>query len=147
METEPPIHTTDELVVPSATTEKKKLFQSKPVTLEIRGNRLIEKDDNQKYLDQNRNHQVPVKLSSVKNRRPQNITLELRSSGPLVGSNGPAMTHSIEVTDTTVEVNNNTIELRKNNPLSGGEVTLLIDQNGQNGNGISSVRQIPTTTL
>ena len=146
LETEPPIHRTDELVVPSATTGKKKLFQSKPVTLEIRGNRLIEKDDSQKYLDQDRNHQVPVKLCSVKNRRPQNITLELRSSGPLVGSNGPVMTHSIEVTDTAVEVNNNTIELRKN-PLSGGEVTLLIDQNGTSENGITSVRQIPTTTL
>ena len=145
METEPPIHRTDEIVVPSATSEKKPLFQSEAVTLEIRGDRLIEKDDSQKYLDQNRNHQIPVKLSSVKNRRPHNITLELRSSGPLVGSKAPILTHSIEVNNTSAEVNNNTIELK--NTFNGGEVTLLIDQNDHDENGISSVRRIPTTSL
>jgi len=70
--------------------------------LEIRGDRLIEKDENQKYQEPNRFHQVPVTLSSVKCRRPhQNITLELRSAGPLIGLKNPA--HSIEVTQTKIE--------------------------------------------
>ena len=71
--------------------------------MEIRGDRFVEHGDTMCYedTDQRRHQMIPVKLSSVKNRGPQKITLELRSAGPLVGhalkEESILSTHTIEV--------------------------------------------------
>ena len=142
------------MVYPSHPNNQQPLPNPEAVTLEIQGNRLIEKDDNQKYQDSNRKQQIPVKLSSVKCRRPQNITLELRSSGPLIGSkSASSSTHSIG--SKTPSSSTHSIGSGTGAPsFKVSPITLTIDHNGneelrETGDGRISVRAkpIPTTTL
>lgn len=82
------------------TTTHQSLENDQPITLEIRGDRFVEKGETMRYEDTSRrHHEIPVTLSSVKCRRPQNITLELRSAGPLIGPCDRQLSspHTIEV--------------------------------------------------
>jgi len=151
----PIVSTSKKMVYPSHFNNQKPLPNPEAVTLEIQGNRLIEKDDSQKYLDANRKQQIPVKLSSVKSRRTQNITLELRSSGPLIGSkSATSSTHSIgskTPSSSTHSIGSVTAEAPS---FKVSPITLTIDHNGneelrETGDGRISVRAkpIPTTSL
>ncbi|XP_066911436.1 uncharacterized protein [Clytia hemisphaerica] len=151
----PIVSTSKKMVYPSHSNNQKPLPNPEAVTLEIQGDRLIEKDDSQKYLDANRKQQIPVKLSSVKSRRTQNITLELRSSGPLIGSkSATSSTHSIgskTPSSSTHSIGSVTAEAPS---FKVSPITLTIDHNGneelrETGDGRISVRAkpIPTTSL
>lgn len=133
-----PIVNTEQLVVPSTPTETKPFENDQAVTLEIHGDRLIEKGDHQRYEDPNRYHQVPVTLSSIKLRKPQNITLELRSAGPLIGKQNALLTHSIgmqqsrQYSPTTTTATKYEEEFSHNGreDINNNEVMLVINQSG-----------------
>ena len=128
-----PIVNTEQLVVPNTPTETKPFENNQAVTLEIQGDRLIEKGEHQKYQDTNRFHQVPVTLSSIKLRKPQNITLELRSAGPLIGKSNPLLTHSIELQQTKTYSSTTTTkyeEIHDEDFNNNNEVMLVLNQTG-----------------
>lgn len=111
-----------------------------------------------------RHHEIPVTLSSVKCRRQQNITLELRSAGPLIGPCEKLLsTHSIEVhqtksdhcTTTHTQQTKRTFESTDSESIINNfkEVILVIDnvesedEDYDNGPKGKPPKNIPSTTL